>query len=182
MARVLVVYYSRTGTTKKVASAIAQALSADLEQIADPMPRGGILGYLKSGFDATLKRATPIAAPKLSPRPYDLVVVGSPTWNASVATPVRTYLMRERGLLGAVAFFATCGGRGGDRVVGEMAQIAGIVPAATLVLRQGDVERGRHVADVDRFAHAISAKLDELARRKGREAVAAPAHAPPPAA
>ena len=168
MARVLVVYYSRTGTTKKVALAIAQALSADLEQIADPMPRGGVLGWLKCGFDATFKRCTPIAPPKLWPGIYDLVVIGSPTWNGSIASPVRTYLMRERLQLGAVAFFSTCGGRGADAVVAEMAEVSGHAPTATLELKESEVLGGLLAEKVAPFVRAVTDAVEDIQRRNAR--------------
>ena len=50
--KVLVAFYSRTGSTKLVAEAIAQALNADVEEIKDKKDRNGIFGFLKSGYEA----------------------------------------------------------------------------------------------------------------------------------
>ena len=47
-AKVLVVYYSRTGTTRSLASALAKMLAADLEEICDCSNREGPGGYLRS--------------------------------------------------------------------------------------------------------------------------------------
>jgi flavodoxin len=42
--KTLVVYYSRTGTTRKVAEAIAGILRCDIEEVVDTKKRSGILG------------------------------------------------------------------------------------------------------------------------------------------
>ncbi|MBE3088681.1 MAG: flavodoxin family protein, partial [Actinobacteria bacterium] len=43
---ILVVYYSRTGTTRKVAEYITKQLGADMEEIIDMKKRSGIWGFL----------------------------------------------------------------------------------------------------------------------------------------
>ena len=43
--RSLVVYYSRTGVTKKVAEAISRKLGSDVEEIIDQRDRSGPKGY-----------------------------------------------------------------------------------------------------------------------------------------
>lgn len=46
--RILVVYYSRSGTTRKLAQAISQELHCDLEEITETRSRNGLVGYLRS--------------------------------------------------------------------------------------------------------------------------------------
>lgn len=155
--RILVVYFTRTGHTKQVASSIAAALDADTEEISDPTMRSGVLGYLRSGFEAALRRHAPIGASVHNPAQYDLVIVGTPVWNMSVSSPVRSYLHRHRSELRSVAFFCTCGGRGGARAFAQMAQVCGADPASTLVVREAYVERS--AAEVARFAADLRAAL-----------------------
>lgn len=52
MSRILVVCYSRCGTTLEVATRIAERCGADLELIKDKTPRDGFLGWLRSAFEA----------------------------------------------------------------------------------------------------------------------------------
>jgi len=73
----LVVFYSRTGTTKKVAEAIATKLGCDIEEIIDTKSRRGLLGFLRSGLEATLKRLTTIEEIKNDPASYDVVIIGT---------------------------------------------------------------------------------------------------------
>ncbi len=56
----LVVFYSRTGTTKRVAESISNLLKCDVEEIVDRKNRKGPLGYLKSESDAMSKKLTVI--------------------------------------------------------------------------------------------------------------------------
>lgn len=47
----LVVFYSRTGNTKKVAEALARELKCDTDEILETKSRKGILGYIFAGRD-----------------------------------------------------------------------------------------------------------------------------------
>ncbi len=129
--RVLVVYYSRSGTTRKLAERIARSLGADLEELADRTDRHGILGYLRSGRDAWKQRLTQLAPLAVDPTAYDLVIVGSPVWNMSLSVPVRTFLADHGKQLRSVAFFCTMGDRGSTRVFRQMTELCRQAPVAT---------------------------------------------------
>src|SRR3989339_644824 len=90
--KTLIVYYSRTGTTKRVAEAIAEKLGADLEEIVDKKDRKGAMGYLTAGRDATLRRLTEIEPLKKRAEDYDLVIIGTPIWSWNMSVAVRAYL------------------------------------------------------------------------------------------
>ena len=151
----LVVYFSRTGTTRKVAETIARSLGADLEAIHESKDRLGLRGYLRSAFDATLSRWVPIDAIGRDPTRYDLVVVGTPVWGWSLSAPVRAFLSNHAGRLPKVAFFVTEGGGGDRRVFGQMAQVVGADPVATLALVQRDVERGAATRAIQSFVASL---------------------------
>ena len=155
--RILVVYYTRTGTTQQLARWIAAALDGDLERIVDRTRRTGVLGYLRSGYEAGLQRLVPIEPPVRDPTQYDLVVVGTPIWNASVSSPVRSYLEAHRNELRKVAFFCTCGGRGDKRTFGQMTDVCGVAPIATLAVRESTIEDCAPA--VERFAAEIGQRL-----------------------
>ena len=71
-ARALVVFYSRSGGTRRVAEAIAAGLGADLEEIGDATDRGGVLGYLRCAAEALLGASTEIDRPAKDPASYDV--------------------------------------------------------------------------------------------------------------
>jgi hypothetical protein len=43
-SRILVVYYSRSGTTRKIAEALSEALTCDLDEIVEDTSRSGFFG------------------------------------------------------------------------------------------------------------------------------------------
>ncbi len=105
--KILVAYYSRTGTTRKVAEAIAGILKCDIEEVIDKKSRSGALGWLKSGRDAGSKKLTTIEETKNDPGLYDVVAIGTPVWNGTMSTPIRTYIVQHRESFKKVAFFCT---------------------------------------------------------------------------
>ena len=164
--RILVVHYSRSGRTRLVGTEIARALHADTEEIHDFVHREGVVGYLRSAVEALCGVSCEIRVPVLDPTSYDLVVVGTPVWNASVSTPARTYLWLERARLPRVAFYVTHGGSGSGRALRQMRELAGKAPVATLVVRERDVVAGTHHARLARFARSVAAGA--AVRRPGR--------------
>jgi flavodoxin len=154
--KVLLVYYSRTGTTRLVAEAISASLACDVEEIVDTRNRLGILGYLRAGFDAAFRRLTTLKPTRYDPANYDLVIVGTPIWNASLSAPVRTYLTEHKGQLKTVAFFCTYGGSGSRRVFRQMAATCGSKPLDLLDIREGEVKRGEHTPRVRAFVASLT--------------------------
>lgn len=157
MSKVLVVCYSRTGTTRKLADAMVELTGWDLDPIVDTRDRSGILGFLRAGFEARARRSTRLVPARLEPAAYDLVVVGSPVWGKRVSVPVRAYLDAHARELRRVAFFLTCGGSGSDEVLEQMQQLAGQPPAATLVVTERQLARREHLGAVTRFVDALRA-------------------------
>lgn len=117
-AKVLVVFYSRTGTTRRAASALAEMLNADVEEIVVTRSRAGPFGYLRSLVEAINRKPAEIVAPKRDPSAYDLVVIGSPVWAGCVSSPMRAYLDANQRRLPRVAFFCNFAQRGADSALG----------------------------------------------------------------
>jgi flavodoxin len=145
-AKVLVVYFSRTGTTRLLASAVAEMLSADLEAICDCSNRQGVGGYLRSLIDSFRKRPVEIVPAGRDVAKYHLVVIGTPVWASSVSAPVRSYLTENRARLPRVAFFCSCGGRGADKALREMSALAGKPAVAECKVTACEARHGAHAA------------------------------------
>lgn len=159
-AKILVVYYSRTGTTRLLGSAIAEMLGADLEEICDCSDREGAGGYLRSLIDAIRKAPAEIVPVGLDVSAYDLVVIGSPVWAGSVSSPVRSYLLDSRARLPQVAFFCSFGGHGADTALREMRELAGKPSIAECYVTAAAVHQGVHSA----IASFVSGLKKRLAR------------------
>lgn len=140
--KVLVVFFSRTGTTRCLAEAIARATHADMQEIEERRSRRGIIGWLRSGYEGTYRLSAKILPLRRNVRDYDLVCVGSPTWNQSLASPVRRFLEDYADALPSVALFATCAGSGAAQVITQMTQLLKHPPLATLTMLEKDVKLG----------------------------------------
>jgi flavodoxin len=155
MMKALVVYYSRTGNTEKVANEIAQALGADTETIIDKKSRKGPIGWLSAGKDSTRKIPADIEEPKKEPSAYELVVIGTPVWAWTVSAPVLAYLNKFTGKLPEVAFFLTYDGNM-EKTFEDMTAAAGKTPKATLAVHHKELKRGAHAGQVKEFVAKLS--------------------------
>lgn len=153
--KILVAYYSRTGTTRQVATAVAQKLGADLAEIKDTVDRMGVMGYLKSGRDAMKKLLTKLETTDKNPADYDLVLIGTPVWAGMMSTPVRTYLTEQKNNFKTVAFFCTMGGENPSKTFPEMETVCGQKPLATLAIRTKEVVKKEFEWKVEAFVRAI---------------------------
>jgi flavodoxin len=149
--KTLVVYYSRTGTTKKVGQEIARQLKADEEEIFDVKSRLGPIGWLRSGREAMNKKLTEIKPIKKNPSKYDMVVIGTPIWAANMSSPVRTYLSKHK--FKKTAYFLTGGGVPG-KTFEEMSAIAG-KPVATLAITSKEAVQNTYSGKVEEFIASL---------------------------
>ena len=155
MEKTLVVYFSRTGNTRRVAELLARSAAWDLEAIREPRSRDGIVGYLRSAWEASAGRTVPIEKLEHDLARYDLVVVATPVWFASVSSPVRAFFDRYRQALHEVAFVVTCGGRGAERAARQMEALARIRPRRSLLLTARDLSSPGLDERVRRFADGL---------------------------
>jgi flavodoxin len=153
--KILIAYYSRTGTTKQACDELAAKLGADVEQITDTKSRSGVFGYLGGGRDAVKKHATVIGPLKYDPSQYDLVVVATPVWGAHVPPAIRTYLQQAKGTIKKAAFLCTMGGSGDAGTYADMKELTGLDPVATLTLKTREVKGGQHAAKLQEFADKL---------------------------
>ncbi len=154
--RVLVVYYSRGGTTRRAAEAVRDALDCDIDEIRVRVDRRGLVGIIRSAVDAVLRRRSQIEPTAKDPADYDLVIVGTPVWGFSVSGPVRAYLSRQSDRLpDDVAFFCTRIRLGGAPALRRMEKLAGKQPRATLAFLGAQVRRGDTSQAVARFVESL---------------------------
>ena len=149
--KTLIIYFSRTGVTKKVAEILKEKLGADIETIDCRANYKGIIGYLRAGREG-MKRLTPEINPlKSQPADYDLVIVGTPVWGFTMSSPVRSFLGKYKSRIKRAAFFRTQGGTGAEKIFKEMAEILGQEPAAELVLLTKEVISGQAGEKIEKF-------------------------------
>ena len=92
--KTLLVYYSRTNVTKKIAEMIQKEINCDIEEITDNDKYAGKIGFMKGGMNASMGRTSKINPISKNPADYDLIIIGTPVWASNIATPVYTYLKK----------------------------------------------------------------------------------------
>lgn len=153
--RILVVWYSRTSTTAQVGRELAHLLGADTEVIRDTRSRDGFFGWMRSGYEATMKIRPAIQPVEKDPADYDLVVLGTPVWAGTMASPMRTYICQNRDKFKSVAFFCTQGAATEQKAFDDMADLCGMMPDATLSLQHAVVTKGKYREQLEEFVDIL---------------------------
>jgi len=164
--KALVVFYSRTGVTKRAANAMADecraaGMDTAVEEIIDKRNRRGVINWFRAGRDAMRRRLTEIEAPKLRPGDFDAVAIGTPVWGWNMTPAVRTYLQEKGGGIRKAAFFCTMGGSGAQKTFAEMEKIIGRHPAASLALLTEDVRKNAPEGFTSRVKQFVTVFLRE---------------------
>ncbi|MDO9183262.1 MAG: flavodoxin, partial [Bacteriovorax sp.] len=94
--KILVLYFSNSGYTKKLANEISQNLMADLEEIKTSVSYTGFLGYQRALLHSIFKKEPKINGLHHQLTDYDIVIVGSPVWAATVASPINSFLKNNK--------------------------------------------------------------------------------------
>lgn len=153
--KALVVYYSRTGNTRKAGEEIARELGCDVEEIIDTVNRAGPVGFVLSGKQASMKELTKLKPLTKDPSQYDLVIIGTPVWAATMSSPVRTFIAENKDKLKSVAFFITLGGTGEASTLQGMEEACGKKPAATLTVLARELKAGAPMAGIKKFVSEL---------------------------
>ena len=126
--KVLIAYFSATGTTKKVAENLAKATGGDLYEIKPLQP------YTREDLDWTndksrssvemknKKYRPKIVDDNFSVSEYDTVFLGFPIWWSVAPTVVNTFLEKHDFSNKTIILFATSGGSGFGRTTFELKQ------------------------------------------------------------
>jgi flavodoxin len=138
----LVVYYSLSGITRRVAERAARQLDADIAEVRSARYESGGLRLLRAAIDSWRGRVPTIEVSGPPPDEYDFVLLMSPVWAGHAATPMRAYLAQKRGKLKRAAFLLTCGGSCPPRAFEEMTALAGLQPERTFTLLDREIKGG----------------------------------------
>jgi len=157
--KTLVVFFSRSGYTRRVAKQIAMELHADLMPIVENRSRMGVFGYQRCVIEAVLGFGATIRPLPLDPADYELVLLGTPIWAWHLSSPLREFARRHGKSIQRSAFFCTMGGTGAARAFSELEKLLGHAPLATLALTDTEIDDERVGPKIDRFVAALSAPV-----------------------
>ncbi len=86
-----VVYFTRTGTSRRVAEKLANKLSCDIVEITDNMNWNGFFGFIKGGYYSSLNKPVDIKLSK-DLEAEDEVILVTPLWAGGLAPAARGFL------------------------------------------------------------------------------------------
>ena len=154
MSNVLVVSYSLGGTTRIVADELARRLSADTYEIVEARRRRGVIDHLLAGFES-LAKGVPSIVDGCETSDYEMVVLGTPVWAGSMASPMRSFMFAHRREFQKVACFCTMAGRGAKETLREMKALSGSENAPTFSARGADVRNGSYLPRLESFTSSL---------------------------
>ena len=157
--KTLVVYYSKSGNTRRVAEEIATVVGAETEEIVEVgVKRTGILGFLRAGRGGMMREKSRIETPKKRPGDFDLVFVGSPVWGWNLAPAVRSYLAAVDLGQKPMALFCTMGSNGEKKTFDSIRELApGSKALGELAVLQSEL------SSADALARKVGAWAKEMA-------------------
>ncbi|ACI19752.1 flavodoxin [Dictyoglomus thermophilum] len=125
MSHILIIYYSWSGNTRKIAHIIQKEVGGDMVEIIPENP-------YPSSYNATVEQAKkeikmdykpPIKTKIEDIEKYDIIFVGTPNWWSTIAPPVATFLTQHNLLGKTIIPFITHGGGGQGRVVSDIKRL-----------------------------------------------------------
>jgi hypothetical protein len=142
MDSILVVTYSYTGTSRRVAQLLASQHGWPLGEIKEVQPRSGGAGYFRCLMDSLLRRRPPVRYDGPDPGDFRTVVLVSPIWAWRLAGPMRSFIAGHARQLRRVAMVSTMGSSGAPNAEAEVTQLLGHAPVvATAVTARDLVDR-----------------------------------------
>lgn len=156
MDSILVVCYSYTGVSRRLAQLLASHHGWPLGEVVEERPRAaGGAGNLRCVFDSLLRRRPAVRYQGPDPADFRTVVLVSPIWMYRLAGPMRSFVAAHREALRRVAVISTMGSGGASNAASEVARLLGHGLVQSAGYTQGEIEDGSCTKRVLAFGHAL---------------------------
>lgn len=135
--KAVIVYYSYSGNNVALAKELRLRFGCDIVKIEEKKKRTGFTIML----DLLFKREPKIHDTGILLKDYNPVIFIAPIWDAKIATPLRSYLRKERRNINNYAFITVCGGRPRqkEKITNELYQLTGKMPIVVSELSVNDL-------------------------------------------
>ncbi|MGF1455898.1 MAG: flavodoxin family protein [Alphaproteobacteria bacterium] len=154
--KTLILFYSQTGTTAKVAASLSRALAATTAEIGCPRYQKSWAGPALLFYDCMGSRIPAIDVPEIAFGTFDLLVLGAPVWASLPATPLSAFLQNRRDLPARVALVLTHDAPSTpDKAIRRVADHLPQGLERTLGVCHQDVANNRFSSAVEDFAAAL---------------------------
>ena len=109
--KTLVIYYSFTNNNRILATHLKEKFGFELFEIQETGKRSGLSIML----DLIFKRKSSLRKYDISWSKYNHFIFVSPVWAGKIATPLKTFLLKEKENIASYSFVTLCGGNSGQR-------------------------------------------------------------------
>lgn len=157
--KILVVFFSRSGHTRRVAKRIGKATQAALMALDESHQATHRPGRMRRLVSAISGFGDLGHAHSENPADYDMVVFGVPVRGAHLSSPVHDFAIEHAGSIRHCAFYCVLGGSDPTPVFAELERLLGHAPLATLVLTDIEIDNEQAGPKIDRFVAALSAPV-----------------------
>lgn len=155
----VVIYYSQTGNNKQLARDLQKRLDCDCVEVREKRRRTRLTTLL----DILLDRKPLVSWPGCDFTAYSKAVLVAPIWAGRIATPLASFIAREKDNLPDFAFISLCAGLRGQpcQIAHELMHLTGRTPELVEQLNVNDLLPPEHRNKV-RYASAYRASACEL--------------------
>lgn len=156
MPKVLIVFYSRTGTTRTLATTLAQRLNAEVSEISCARYGHRFFGFLRAAYDSLRGNLPPVQTTRPVTSDYDHVLLGTPIWTSHPLAPLRAFLAGAPSLPGRIGLFLTYGGQSPPETA--IRETVALLPGrleASLALKAEEIQGDRSAEAVDTFLEQL---------------------------
>lgn len=149
MSKLLIAYFSASGTTAKVAKQLSQATNADLYEIKPKTPyTKADLNWMDKNSRSSIEMndksfRTALKDKDANIQAYDIVALGFPIWWYVAPNIINTFLESYDFSGKTVVLFATSGGSGFGKTVSELKNSI----AADTKIIEGKILNNKHSVD-----------------------------------
>ena len=125
-----VIYYSRSGVTKKIADKVQAKFDADMYFVEPEKAYGNYLSSVARVMGERTSKNAPVLKTEVADfSPYDIVFIGFPVWAATLPEFLQEYISKANLAGKRVIPFATAGGNGKESSLKTLKEL---IPDSTI--------------------------------------------------
>jgi flavodoxin len=157
MSEILVISYSNTGTSRRLAQMLCKQQGWPMAEISEVQPRCGLSGKLRCLLDSWMRRRPSICYTGPPPNEYDAIVLVAPVWSWRLAGPVRSFLKIMSKQLPDIAMISITQSFETIDAIAELSSLIGYFPVSSTTFTPNEVNDESCLARLNIFGKETEA-------------------------
>jgi len=157
MSEILVISYSNTGTSRRLAQMLCKQQGWPMAEISEVQPRCGFSGQLSCLLDSWMRRHPPICYTGPPPNEYDAVILVAPVWSWRLPGPVRSFLKLMNEQLPDLAMISVSQSFKTFDVISELSSLIGYFPVLSTTFTPDEINDESCLTRLQIFSKATEA-------------------------